>query len=371
MSSDTTESGKGLGPGFPWFGSKRRVAAEVWKRFGNPLNYVEPFMGSAAVLLARPDSHQWWERFETVNDVDSNVTNYFRAIAADPEAVARHASHPVNEADLTARHLWLVRNRENLTGRLMADPDWFDVRAAGWWVWGISAWVGGDWCTGIGPYTGTDEPSISNGGTAPGVYRKIPMISGGHGGKGVHRPRTASGVVVSLHGQRVPDVTRSAEQILAADFAALANRLRRVRVACGDWSRVVGNAATPQKGHYTGVLLDPPYDPTERRGDLYAVGDRPEDRETPVHEAARTWALTNGSDPRYRIAYCSYSTPGEDALFEAAGWNAYRWAALGGYALQAGNRARSNRDREIVWFSPTCPVTEPVISETPSLFDAA
>lgn len=360
---------KALKPPMPYFGNKTRIASEVWKRLGNPLNFVEPFAGSLAVLLARPDSHQWWERYESVSDADGFVANFHRAIATDPEAVAHHASWPVNEVDLTARHVWLVQNRQELTGRLMADPDFCDVRAAGWWVWGVCAWVGGDWCTGIGPFTGTDEVSISQGGSAPGVYRKIPMISGGHGGKGIHRPRDVSGVVESLHGVRIPDLAGSIEGTLAADFSILANRLRRVRVACGNWDRVLGNAATPPKGHVTGVLLDPPYDPAERRGDLYGVGDRPED--LPVHMAARSWALERTSDDRYRIAYCSYSTEAEDALFTDAGWSPYRWSALGGYSLRAENRARTNRDREIVWFSPSCltPESTPAAAEPVSLFD--
>lgn len=39
---------------FPWFGGKSRAADLVWARFGNVPNYVEPFAGSLAVLLARP-----------------------------------------------------------------------------------------------------------------------------------------------------------------------------------------------------------------------------------------------------------------------------------------------------------------------------
>jgi site-specific DNA-adenine methylase len=35
---------------FPWFGGKRKVAAEVWSRFGRVENYVEPFFGSGAVV---------------------------------------------------------------------------------------------------------------------------------------------------------------------------------------------------------------------------------------------------------------------------------------------------------------------------------
>ena len=41
---------------FPWFGGKSRAASLIWDRFGSPANYVEPFAGSLAVLLSRPDA---------------------------------------------------------------------------------------------------------------------------------------------------------------------------------------------------------------------------------------------------------------------------------------------------------------------------
>lgn len=357
-----------LKPVFPWFGAKTKIADEVWRRFGNPANYVEPFAGTAAVLLRRPDHHRWWEKNETINDADGHIANFHRAVAADPEAVAHHASWPVNEADLTARHLWLVNNRAELTDRITADPDWYDARAAGWWLWGVCAWIGGDWCTGIGPYTGSGKPSISNGGTTPGVYRKQPMISGSHAGKGIHRLRPVSGEMRSLTGSTVPDVITSMKQAIINDLTAIANRLRRVRVTCGDWTRVLGNAAIPRAGHITGVFLDPPYDLRQRRGELYAIGDRPTNPSAGVHEAVREWALQHGNDSRYRIAYCTYSTVDEDTVFEQAGWTAYRWTASGGYGLRAHNRARRNRRREIVWFSPTCLPTQ---AEPLALFEAA
>jgi DNA adenine methylase len=112
---------------FPYFGGKRRVAAEVWSRFGNVRSYVEPFFGSGAVLLARPTP---FSGVETVNDKDGLLCNFWRAVQADPAAVARHADWPVSECDLHARHLWLVERREDITGRLMADPAWFDAQAA-------------------------------------------------------------------------------------------------------------------------------------------------------------------------------------------------------------------------------------------------
>ncbi len=73
---------------FPWFGGKRRVAPEVWARFGQVSNYVEPFFGSGAVLLGRP---QPFAGTETVNDKDGFLANFWRALAADPDQVAHFA----------------------------------------------------------------------------------------------------------------------------------------------------------------------------------------------------------------------------------------------------------------------------------------
>lgn len=40
---------------FPYFGGKSKVADIVWQALGQPRHYIEPFFGSGAVLLARPD----------------------------------------------------------------------------------------------------------------------------------------------------------------------------------------------------------------------------------------------------------------------------------------------------------------------------
>lgn len=93
---------------FPWFGGKRRVSSVVWQRFGDVPNYVEPFAGSLAVLLGRPTT----PRVETVNDMDCYISNFWRAMQADPQELARWADWPINEADLHARHLWLVQRDE-------------------------------------------------------------------------------------------------------------------------------------------------------------------------------------------------------------------------------------------------------------------
>src|ERR1700681_1264474 len=126
---------------FPWFGGKSRVAHIVWDHFGDVRNYVEPFAGSLAVLLGRPTE----PHIETVHDLDCWIANFWRALQADPEALAQHADWPVNEVDLHARHLWLVKQTD-FRERMKTDPDYFDVKIAGWWVWGISQWIGSGWC---------------------------------------------------------------------------------------------------------------------------------------------------------------------------------------------------------------------------------
>ena len=68
---------------------------------------------------------------ETVNDADGLLCNFWRALRADPDAVAEHADYPVSELDF-ARHRWLVAQRADVE-RLLADPEWYDPKAAGWW----------------------------------------------------------------------------------------------------------------------------------------------------------------------------------------------------------------------------------------------
>ena len=106
-------------PPFPWFGGKSKVAPEVWRRFGPVRNYVEPFMGSLAMLLLRPGP---FVGTETVNDADGFLANFWRAVRLDPAAVAEHADWPVNENDLHARHVWLREQRATLTRRLEGRP---------------------------------------------------------------------------------------------------------------------------------------------------------------------------------------------------------------------------------------------------------
>jgi hypothetical protein len=330
---------------FPWFGGKRRCAELVWERFGDVRNYVEPFAGSLAVLLGRPHA----PRVETVNDLDCYVANFWRAVATEPNEVAQWADAPVNEADLQARHTWLVGQAE-FRARMMTDPHYFDVKIAGWWCWGLSCWIGGGWCA--LPRAGHN------------VHHRRPQITAGKSGgvQSTSATAPASSAVgakmPAIHTQGGTGVGRRLPQIDAMGrsetsdlngllewFRALRRRLRRVRVCCGDWQRVMGPTPTGRTGNVpdgfvTAILLDPPYAGELRAADIYAV-----DSGT-VSTAVRAWALDHGDDPRLRIALCGYE--GEHLM--PATWECVAWKASGGYS----HGDNGNAQRERIWLSPHC-----------------
>ena len=359
---------------FPWFGGKSRVADLVWQRFGDVPNYCEPFFGSGAVLLERPSQ----PRTETVNDRDCFVANFWRALQSDPQAVVRYADNPVNEADQHARHLWLIRQTDWVE-RMKTEPEFYDAKIAGWWVWGQCIWIGSGWCSGLRqlPHLGDagkgvhrQLPHLGDAGTGvhrqlphlgdagTGVHRQLPHL--GDAGTGVHRKLPHLGDAGTGVHRKLPHLGDAGTECIASDLTSgtqsrahllaymqeLAERLRTVRVCCGDWSRICGPSPTVKHG-ITGVFLDPPYaDESERTNGLYAVDDGQ------VAHAVREWASKWGADPRMRIALCGYE--GEHAMPD--GWECVPWKAQGGYGSQgdAGGTGRANAGRERIWFSPYC-----------------
>lgn len=398
---------------FPYFGGKRKVAGMIWERLGDVSNFIEPFCGSAAVLLSRPHEPQ----IETVNDLDCMVANFWRATSADPEAVAAHADHPVNEADLHARHRWLVLSEDaaEFRRRMRTDPHFFDAKVAGWWCWGACCWIGSGWCS--AQAAESDQPPRSPqqngscsggnwGGVLKGPSEQLPKLAGGgkktattsYGGSHVHadripdladgkRPllgmpndegqRGTSGRGVhapgpsdahrpqladafsrgrGVHGNDSAGTCEQRRAWLVDWFSRLRDRLRTVRVCCGHWLRVCDSPSVTTRLGLTGVFLDPPYAKTRadgtanRSAELYA-NDRAQDVDALVAEV-RAWCLERGGDPLMRICLAGYEGEGHEAL-ETAGWRVVAWKAAGGY----GNRTeagKANAARERLWFSPHC-----------------
>jgi DNA adenine methylase len=259
---------------FPWYGGKSFASDRINARLGTVTAYTEPFAGSLAVLLSRRPA-----TMEVVCDKDGLLCNAWRAIQDAPQEVMRHADWPVSELDIQARHAVIVGERDGLTEKLRSDPYAYDARLAGWWLHGIGAWIG----EGYGSF----------------LYRTKPRL--GDYGTGIHAP--------SFRG-----------------LDELSARLRRVRVVCGDWTRVVGPACFGNcKGARVGILLDPPYAGDEG---VYAES-------APVALDAYRWAVGH---PEYRIAYCCY----DGQMVCPEGWTEERWTS------------KTGRSEERVFFSPSC-----------------
>ena len=292
---------------FPYFGGKSLACETVWCAFGAVDNYVEPFAGSVAMLLGAPDG----KRVETINDADGYVANFWRAVQHAPDEVVRYADWPVNETDLFARHLWLVNTGRERIAAMEADPDHFDAQVAGWWVWGLCAWIGSGWCSGRGPW---QLPHLGNPGR--GVNRQLPHL--GDPGRGYQKQTDA----------------------LLEWIRSLSVRLRKVRVCCGDWSRVVTPSVLRGGGFPCGVFLDPPYDEGNENYSVAVKG---------IAAEVREWALANGEDKKLRIVLAGYE--GEHEMPET--WKVYAYSATGAY-IANGTKASENRHRERLWFSPHC-----------------
>jgi hypothetical protein len=363
---------------FPYFGGKSGATSAVWAAFGEVKNYVEPFAGSAAMLLGAPPG----KRIETINDKDGFVSNFWRSITRDPEQVAHHADWPVNETDLLARHSWLVCNCSDLSERLTADPDYFDAKAAGWWAWGACAWIGSGWCSGTGPWVhdGDRLVKLQRGNSTLGVNRQLPYISSpsqgvnrklphlgnagqgvnrklphlGNAGQGVNRKLPHLGDAGQGVNRKLPHLGDAGKGINKSDtvdrstfiqdwFAALHARMRDVRVASGDWGRVVKDSVTTRHG-LTAVFLDPPY----TSGDMqYAAGGVGGELAREVQD----WCATNGQNDKLRIVLCGHA--GEHDALLAHGWATRAWKASSGYKKPEEGKV-GLYNTETLWCSPHC-----------------
>lgn len=271
---------------FPWFGGKSLAAPAIWAAIGADVpNYVEPFAGGLGTLLGRPGGAG---KVETINDKDAFISNFWRAVQHAPDEVARHADWPVNEADLHARHRWLIA-QVPLIENLVKEPVWFDAKIAGWWCWGLCQWVGTGWTT--------------------KESRQVPFI--GNMGMGVH----------SLTFDR-------------SLFSLLSERLRRVRISCGDWKRVLGRSTlggsmAPMRP--CGILLDPPYKGAD---DGFYRRD-----EAGIADEVAAWAIEHGEDSSLRIVLCG----AEGDYQMPADWR-----------VVMGKSRGPNSGKERLWLSPHC-----------------
>jgi len=311
-----------------YFGGKSTIASEVWRRLGTPKQYIEPFCGSAAVLLAAPAPAS----LEVVNDANGFIANFWRAVVHQPGEVAHWADYPVSHIDLGARHRWLMEQRTRI-GEAMQDPDWGgDAKVAGWWLWGQCCWIGSGWCDwdrqdsarrkrgarrpGDGP-----DSAVTSAGMGVQATGQIPHV--GNAGRGVQ----ATGQIPHVGNAGDPMFLTSGGAAAWAWLNKLAARLERVRVVHGDWKRCLNN-------HYgaddTAVFLDPPYEGFE---ELYGA--------TTVAQDVAAWCRENAG---IRIALCGHRGDYDMPDWEVLDWDRGRLTYNGG----------ETADLEAIWFSPPC-----------------
>ena len=345
---------------------------------------IDPAFGSNSILLGRPGGAG---KIETINDADRMVSNFWRSVCADPWSTAEWCDAPVNEADMHAVHRWLVEQLQpgaEFRDRMHSDPDYFDVQIAGRWVWGMCCWIGGGWCVepqnrkhpkldgiGKGIHANAGHPShklphlaVKADGACAGrgvvsdaavrAYspgRRPQLSTAGQGvhlpslgnDRGIHGVSTTSGTYLhALRELSVPDAPPAFEW-----FRTLMMRIRRVRVACGDWRRVLGDSVLGKGKNVGGrrpcaVFLDPPYSHDLRNVHLYG------EESSTMAVDMREWALEHGDDPDLRICLAGYWE--EHAEFMPQTWTPHRWTGRRGYAAED----NENRKQETLWFSPHC-----------------
>jgi DNA adenine methylase len=335
---------------FPYFGGKRDIAADIWARFGSPRQYIEPFAGSLAVMLAKPGGPA---SLEVVGDANGFIANFWRSVRHQPEAVARAADYPVLHIDQGARHVWLMAQRQMLSESLH-DPDWpGDAKVAGWWLWGQCSWIGSGWCDwwrdkplpSIGQVPRADAgrgvqalgrvPHVSDAGMGVQALGQVPYVSSaGQGVQALGKIPKCDDAYVGINAISRADTSGPDGYLTSAGRAAhvwlhkLAARLERVRVIHGSWDRCLNHH---YGGNSTAVVLDPPYRGYEDvYGDTGAIADQ-----------VAAWAREH---QHLRIALCGHT--GEH---EMRGWTVHTWERSSNTYAGTGTK-----DQECIWFSPAC-----------------
>lgn len=290
---------------FPYMGGKSQAAHLIWGALGDVTNFVEPFAGSAATLLARPLE----PRRSTTRMATSRTSG------------ARFRPTPMRWRSTPIILCWRTTSTRGTVGcgrSETASPRPWRLTPTGLTrrVWGMGAFVPGAWCV--------DQPR-----------RCKPECAGHFHGKGVHG--------ISL------DVKEWMRDLQA--------RLRRVRVLCGDYKRAVSSvvlSAARVPAGKIGVFFDPPYAHAGRDARCYGKHDSPV-----VFDEVVAWSVEHANEDT-RIVIAGY-----DSRPMPEGWREVAWRAHGGLGRRVGNE---NNARERLWLSPACLDPEDCVPRQQSLF---
>lgn len=284
---------------FPYFGGKSKVVDEVWNRLGNTHTYVEPFCGSAAMLLGCPYDIS----YETINDINGLLINFWRSVKNEPEIVAEYADSPPSTIDLRAKHNYVYQRRSKLANNMSEDPDYYNPKIAGFWLYVQSTVI--------------SNRVINN----KIGYRKVKSQNNG------------------VHSKSSRPIQKSINKI--------SKRIRDIKITCVDWVDCLSNSYTKIRNknpETSAIFLDPPYTKGEFDSNIY-------EGKGGVTSEVMNWCKKNEKDDCLRIALCGYTGLGISNIL--SDWEAFNWKRQGGYASQT-EEDDQNRYRECIWFSPSC-----------------
>jgi hypothetical protein len=286
---------------------------------------AKEYLGEQDVVAIETDCHTF-----VAEGLASHNCNFWRTVKHQPGAVAAEADYPVSHIDLGARHVWLMQQRERL-GAELQDPHWpGDPQVAGWWLWGQCSWIGSGWCE-----WDRKIPHVGNAGTGVQALGQIPHV--GNAGRDF-RYCEAVGQIPAHHiggiqsPVKQPDDGRgfltSAGRVAWDWLHKLADRLERVRVVHGEWSRCLNHHHGDTD---TAVFLDPPY---RGYGALYGA--------EAVADEVAAWARENAE---LRICLCGHV--GDYEMGD--GWVVVPWKRP-----RLTYSGSDTTDKEALWFSPPC-----------------
>lgn len=313
---------KTLKPPFQFFGRKDYVAPLVWQFLGDVKVYCEPFGGSLAVLLGRPN-YDIHSHYEIVGDINGLIVNCYRAIRAAPRTVAEILDkYNWSECDVIAAvkelKQWAASGNVN---KLQASLDYYDARIAALFIGATS-------------YLLSPTPSFTS--TTNRYYATNWLLS-------------------RKDGQFVVGDDGFVRNIAIRDsLIAIANRLKYVRIFCRDWKETISIAiALARKIQQNiGVFLDPPYLPVNAdnlHGDYEQI--------KALRDDLLQWCIEKGQQNNVRIVLTGYEEYEELAEH---GWRVYNFSKQ---QTSLRNTAKSydindqhefNRFRERIYVSPNC-----------------
>lgn len=231
-----------------------------------------------------------------------------------------------------------MENKEKLVSALIEDPEWYDAKMAGYWIWGVSCWIGSGFISG----KKCNKPQI-------------------YGPRGVHklgkRPQISSSMGIHKLGER-PDNTDIYEKPYNENiyewFKELSNRLRYVQVVYGDWKKACGDWSDKIESS-VGVFLDPPYSEKMGRNTVYY-----KDNLTIAYDVRR-WCIEKGQKEIYRIVLAGYQDEHKELL--DYGWTTYEWTRNIGYSSTSKKAVNKERFQEALFLSPHCLKPEPLFQD--------